>query len=423
MSLLTNRGLAPQTLSALFLVAGTCIGGGMLALPVATALNGFWPSTSIMLLAWLAMTCTALYLVEVGFWMKKDDAHVISMTSRFLGKGGKCVSWLLYLFISYASLVAYTAGSGHLMTKALGSYALIDISKEMGCLIFTLIFGPAIFFSHKALGRVNAVLFVLMIIAYLVLITLSAPHIDTKLLERSDWRGCYLALPLLLTAFSFQTMVPSLHPFLNHHGPSLRWAIIGGTGLAFLVYLIWQATVLGTVPLAGEFGLINALKEGEAATHVLGAAVGSTWIELLASFFAFFALVTSFFGIALGLYDFLSDGLRIPKKGWGNIGLGILILVPTLFSAIYFEKIFLKALDASGGFGDSILNGIIPILMVIVGRYHLKLKDNGFVAPRAKWLLIAAFVFYLTALGIEVMTHTGHLTAVHDLKEFDFESV
>lgn len=413
---------APQTLSAIFLVAGTCIGGGMLALPVATSLNGFIPSTCIMVLAWLAMMCTALYLVEVGFWMKKDDAHVISMTSRFLGRGGKIIAWLLFLFISYASLVAYTAGSGHLLSKALASYSDINVSKEVGCLIFTLVFGPAIFFSHKALGRVNAGLFIAMIIAYFALITLSAPHIDSSQLLRSDWKGAYLALPLLLTSFSFQTMVPSLHPYLQHHGPSLRLAICGGTFLAFIVYLVWQATVLGTVPLTGEVGLLQALKEGEPATHVLGASVQSSWIELLASFFAFFALVTSFFGIALGLYDFLADGLNIPKKRWGNIALGALVLIPTLYSAIYIEKIFLRALDASGGFGDSILNGIIPILMIIVGRYHLKLKENGFVAPRAKWLLALAFVFYLTALGIEVMTHTGHLTAVHDLRDFDFNT-
>jgi len=412
-----SSSLSPQTLSALFLVAGTCIGGGMLALPVATALNGFLPSTLVMILAWLAMTLTALYLVEVGFWMKKDDAHVSSMTSRFLGKWGKSLSWLLYLFISYASLVAYTAGSGHLMTKALFSYGGIEITKEMGCVLFTLLFGPCLFCSHKLLGKVNAVLFVAMIIAYVVLISMSVPHVQGDLLSRTNWSGAYLALPLLLTAFSFQTMVPSLHPYLGHHAPSLRVAIIGGTALAFVVYIIWQATVLGTVPLDGPHGLMQALKEGEAATHVLGAAVGSHYIELLASFFAFFALVTSFFGIALGLYDFLSDGLNIPKKGWGTVALGLLVLVPTLLSAINFERIFLRALDASGGFGDSILNGIMPILMIVIARYHLKLEQMGFVAPRAKWLLGAAFLFYVTALGIEILTHTGLLIAVHDLGE------
>ncbi len=143
--------------------------------------------------------------------------------------------------------------------------------------------------------------------------------------------------------------------------------------------------------------------------------MGSVAIEVLASFFAFFALVPPFLGIALGFYDFLSDGLNIPKKNWGNILIGVLILTPTLYSALNFEKIFYKALDASGGFGDSILNGLIPIAMVALGRYHYKLEQQGFVAPKARRLLLAAALFYFAALGIEVLTHTGHFTAVHDM--------
>jgi tyrosine-specific transport protein len=226
-----------------------------------------------------------------------------------------------------------------------------------------------------------------------------------------------MALPLLLTAFSFQTMVPSLHPYLNHDGRSLRLAIVGGTSIAFIVYLIWQMTVLGTVSLEGPFGLFQALKEGEVATHILGIAVGSRWVEFLASFFGLFALITSFLGISLGLYDFLSDGLNIPKKGWGSAFLGLLIVVPTLLSSINFERLFLAALDASGGFGDSILNGLLPVLMIYIGRYYMKLRKTGFTAPGGKRLLAAIFVFYLIALFIETLTHTGHLTAIHDVKE------
>ena len=407
------KNLSPQTFSAMFLVCGTCIGGGMLALPVATAINGFIPSTVVMLLAWLAMTCTALYLVEAGFWMKKDEAHLISMSENLLGAPAKGVAWILYLFIAYASLVAYTAGAASLVTQAFDCYTNVHISPNSGALLFILIFGPVIFCSHKVLGRLNSILFVAMIIAFVALITISAPNIESKLLLRTNWNGFYFALPLFLTAFSFQTMVPSLHPYLNHHSPSLKVAIIGGTGLACVVYVIWQATVLGSVPLEGAFGLKGVLQEGGAATFVLGRATGSTAIELLASFFAFFALVTSFLGIALGLYDFLSDGLNIPKKGFGNIALGALIIVPTYFSAIYFERVFLTALDLTGGFGDAILNGIIPVLMIVSGRYLLKLKKTAFQAPGGKWLLYIAFFFYLAALSIEIISQIGFALPIH----------
>lgn len=412
---------APNLFNAIFLVAGTCIGGGMLALPVATCQTGFFPSLGVMILAWFAMTCTALCLVEVGFWMKKEDAHLSSMTGAFLGKPGKALAWVLYLFICYASLVAYTAGAGHLLSKAIFQISNFEVSKTTGCILFMVIFGPAIFLSHKALGKVNGYLFIAMIVAYLLIVCFAVSHIKPTLLLREDWSISWLALPLLLTSFSFQTMVPSLHPYLDHHKPSLRLAIIGGTSLAFVVYLVWQLVVLGTIPLDGPNGLAEALKKGEAATHYFSTHVSSPMIEWAASFFAFFALVTSFFGISLGLYDFLADGLRIQKKGLGSIKLCALIIIPSLFFAISYERIFILALDASGGFGDTILNGMIPILMVWIGRYYLKKKDTHLLFG-GRWLLIALYAFYIGALLLEIFMRTGHLASITDPREFDFNA-
>lgn len=91
-----------SVISAMFLVGGTCIGGGMLALPVATGVSGFLPSLVIMIACWAAMTIAALLLIEVSLWME-EGVHLISMTSRILGVPGKILSWILYLFICYAA--------------------------------------------------------------------------------------------------------------------------------------------------------------------------------------------------------------------------------------------------------------------------------------------------------------------------------
>jgi tyrosine-specific transport protein len=406
---------SPQLINAIFLVAGTCIGGGMLALPVATCQAGFFPSLAIMIIAWLAMTMTALYLVEAGFWMKKSDAHLISMTSQLIGKKAKALSWTLYLFICYASLVAYTAGAGHLMSKAVSASFAIECSKTAGCVLFMAFFGPAIFLSHKALGKINSALFLTMIAAYLLIVGCGLGEVKSVLLMREKWSVSYLALPLLLTSFSFQTMVPSLHPYLNHHIPSLRLAVVGGTLLAFLVYVLWQLVVLGTIPFEGANGLGEALQKGEAATHYFSAHIQNPIIEWAACFFSFFALVTSFFGISLGLFDFLSDGLKMKKKGLDALKLGALIVFPSLFFAIYYEQIFILALDASGGFGDTILNGLIPITMVWIGRYILKKESPEGVSFGGKKELVFLFLFYLTALFVEIFMRTGHLASITDI--------
>lgn len=398
-------------ISAMFLVGGTCIGGGMLALPIATGISGFFPSIAMMALCWLAMTITALLLLEVSLWME-EGAHLITMTSRLLGKYGKAISWCLYLFICYASIVAYTAGGGVQVADFINSAFQTSITKNIGSVIFISVFGLVIYLGSLIVGRVNAILFSAMILSYVALVGMGIDEIKPELLLTQRWPASIMAIPLLLTSFSFQTMVPSLTPYLKRNAKALRWAVIGGTTIAFIVYAIWQWLILGIVPVEGPHGLAMALSKGEPATQFIREHVVGKWVANVAQFFAFFAIVTSFLGIALGLFDFLSDGLKIKKVGWGNVVLGLLIVVPTIIFATQFERIFLLALDTSGGFGDSILNGMIPVLMVWVGRY--KLGYSGFRVPGGKLLLVLVFAFFAFTLILEFLAHFGHITSIYD---------
>lgn len=399
-------------ISAILLVAGTCIGGGMLALPVATGVSGFIPSLSMMTLCWLAMTLSALLLLEVNLWMK-EGAHVITMSSTILGPFGKILSWCIYLFISYASLVAYTAAGGDLIISGVLSLLKIETSREIGCLIFMILFGGTVYLGSQIIGRVNAILFIGMIAAYCGLVTAGIDEVRPSLLMHQKWTPSFLAIPLLLTTFSFQTMLPSLTPYLNRNVKALRVAVIGGTTVTFLVYAVWQWIVLGIVPVTGPKSLFEALEVGQPITQFLREHVHGYIVAVLADYFAFFALVTSFLGIAMGLFDFLADGLKIPKKGWGHVILGLLIVIPTLVSAVYFERVFLLALDTSGGFGDTILNGIMPVLMVWIGRYYLKFPNENRV-PGGKILLIMVFLFFTGSLIFEIFVHAGWVCSLLD---------
>lgn len=399
-------------IAAMFLVGGTCIGGGMLALPVATGVSGFIPSIVMMLICWLGMTSTALLLLEVSLWME-EGAHIITMTSRILGRAGRYVSWVLYLYICYASIVAYTAAGSSLMIQGVDQLFGLALGKEVGALLFIVVFGVIVDMGAQVVGRVNAILFVGMIAAYFALVGMGIGEVKPSLLLHQNWGTSFLAIPLLLTSFSFQTMVPSLTPYLKRNAKQLRIAVIGGTTIALIVYIVWQWLMLGTVPVHGEQGLAKALIAGEPATQFLREHVSGEWMASVAEFFAFFAIVTSFLGIALGLFDFLSDGLKIEKQGKGKLFLAFLIIVPTFIFAVYFERIFLLALETSGGFGDSILNGIIPVLMVWIGRYSMGYVSD-FRLPGGKPVLILILLFFVFALGLEFLVQFGGLCSMVD---------
>lgn len=398
----TKKG---SILGATLLVTGTCIGGGILALPVATGETGFLPSTMIMLISWALMTITALYLVELTLAMP-PGSHYITIAARLLGPLGKAAAWILYLFVGFASLVAYSAGGGVLLSQGIQNFFGYSISQADAVVLFVLLFGSVIYLGNVMLGRINAIFMVGLILSYFILISLSQSHLSWSYLARSNWKDSIIAIPLLLTIFSFQSIVPSLVIYLKQDAKALKISILIGTTSAFLIYIIWQGAVLGTLALEGENGLMQARVLGIPVTSILGVAVKSNALQIAADFFAFFALVTSFLGIALGLYDFLADGLKISRRKRGKLALGLLIALPTLFFALRLERVFLLALDASGGIGDSLLNGILPAMMLWSCRYYKQLPST-FQAPGEKKLIICVFIGASLVLTIELLGKFG----------------
>lgn len=407
-----------QTLSAALLIGGTCIGGGMLALPVATGMGGFLPSILIMALCCFFMTATALLLLEAMLWMP-EGAHIISLASRLLGPWGRAVAWILYLFIAYASIVAYIAGAGAQIAQVSCDWLGLACSKGAGALIFTTVFGAVLYFGSIFVGRVNAILFGALVIAYFALIGMGLDEVQPSLLLYRKWSHSWMALPFLLTAFSFQTMLPSLIPYLHSHVRSLRWAVVGGTLLSFCIYAVWQLVILGIVPAEGQASLAMALEKGEPITRFLFENIEGKGLAIAAEGFAFFALTTSFLGMALGLFDFLADGLHIPKGWGGSLALIALIGLPSLLFAIYFERAFVIALDTTGGFGDTILNGLLPVLMVWVGRYHLNYREP-WRSRFGKGSLIVIALFFAGVIVFEILSLAGSLPSIYTtIEHFD----
>jgi tyrosine-specific transport protein len=376
-------------IGATLLVAGTCVGGGMLALPVETGHAGFLPSLLIMGICWAFMTFTGLLYVEANLWMG-EGAHLMTMASQILGRPGKFLAILLYLFMGYTTLVAYVSGGGVLISNALSALTGLIISRSQACLIFGALFGLLIFLGTKIIGKINTALVVGMIAAYLGLVITGLSGVHVTYFLQTAWRESFFSMPLILVIFSFQMIVPSLTPYLKRDPVALRKAIIWGTTLPFVAYALWQALILGSVPYEGAGGLREALAQGFAATESLRNVVKSPWLSFFAEYFAFFAIVTSFIGIALGLFDFLADTFSLRGK---KIFVGLLVILPSILFAMLYPKAFLISLEISGGFGDAILSGLLPISMVWIGRYIKKL-EGPYRVIGGKQMLIWAMLFF-----------------------------
>src|SRR5690348_12945981 len=104
-----------SVIGGMLLIAGSCIGAGMLGLPIITGISGFFPALFMLFCGWLFMTATALLLVEVNGWFSSRQVNLLTMAGSALGKWGKGICWGTYLFLFYALLVAYISGIGSLV--------------------------------------------------------------------------------------------------------------------------------------------------------------------------------------------------------------------------------------------------------------------------------------------------------------------
>lgn len=375
-------------LGGTLLVAGCCIGAGMLGLPVLSAQAGFLPSIVMFFICWLFMVSTGLLLLEVNLWYG-GEISIITMAGRTLGRPGKVVSWLVFLFLFYSLMVAYIAASGSLITDFIGETTGHYWHHSFGGLLFCLLFGVLLYLGTGAVDWFNRILMLGLIISYVSLIIVGASHVNHDLLKHQDWPAATLVIPAVIVSFGFHNLIPSLTTYFHGHVKALKWTIFLGSAIPLAIYLLWEWLILGLVPLE-NFKI--ALDQGEIATEALKNAVGVSWVVDVAQAFAFFAIVTSFLSVSLSFVDFLADGLNIKKTPQGKVILSTLVLGPPFICALLYPTIFLTALNTAGGFGAVILFGILPALMVWKGRYTQQLGQPQLV-PGGKLLLILIMAF------------------------------
>ncbi len=392
-------------LGGMLLVAGSCIGAGMLALPILTGLSGFFPSMAMLFLAWAAMTFTALLLVEVNGWFS-GRVNLLSMAQKGLGKTGRLTAWISYLFLFYALLVAYISASGSVFSAIFESIFHVVIPDWSASVFFTFIFGWIIYLDTRPVDLVNRVLMFGLIVTYLSMIAIGFFSIHPDYLLHWAPSALFSSLPVLVISFGFHNLIPSLTAYMKGDLQRVRIIILGGSLIVLAIYVIWSLLVLGAIPYQGPNGILENYRQGNEATIALRRALGSSWISYFAQGFAFFAISTSFLAQGLTLSHFLADGLNKTPSREVARWMIFLVLAPPLVLAMINPKVFLQALSFAGGFCAMILFGVLPVLMVWIGRYRKRFHSPYQVAG-GKLSLILGGIFSSLIIVFELLRVFG----------------
>ena len=361
-----------SVLGGMLLITGSCIGAGMLALPILTGLAGFFPTLLMFFLAWASMTTTALLLVEVNGWHKKP-VNLLTMVGETLGKTGRALSWLLYLLLFYSLLVAYMTLSGNHVHSFADHLLGMHIPDYVGTLFFVML-GWLIFLGTRAVDYLNRLLMVGKIIAFLLLVFIGVRYMQPDLLLQSNLSLAFFSLPVLIISFGFHNMIPTLTNYMKGDTARVKKAILAGSVFTLVLYLVWEILVLGILS-GGE--ILSAFKDDIDAAQAL------------------------------------KNLLKAPSLGFAA-WTALLALLPPLIFTMLFPQLFFAAINFAGGICAVILFGIFPVMMVWIGRYRDK-KEGSYRHFAGKGslsliFLFALFIFFYQLsqmLGLQIFARPG----------------
>lgn len=370
-----------SVLGATALVAGTTIGAGVLALPAVTLPAGVIPSTIALLLAWLYAVISGLLIAEVNLQMMSQSGvptlGFLSMIEQTLGKVGARIAGGTYLFLHYALLVAYIAQGGEILLSAIAKLspfmpnpAIVNLvttlssSQWIGTVLFTGVFGGILFWGRSQLvERVNNGLVAIVVLSFLGLLILAIGQIHIEQAVFQNWTALPPAISVMLVALFFHNVIPVITTQLEGDAQKIKRAIVVGSGIPLLMFLLWNAVILCSISpeiranvqsIQGGFDPLKLLREGGAGNA----------ISVIISIFSEFAIVTSFIGFVYGLIDFFQDAFQVrTEDAKRRFSLYSLVLLPSLGISTLNPNIFLTALEYTGTFSISVLGGILPAVM------------------------------------------------------------
>jgi len=382
-----------KILSGALLVAGTTIGAGMLGIPLVTAKAGFIPAMFITLGVWLYMYLTGLLFLEAKLWMHKGS-HILSITRHFLGKEGRWLAGVLFIFLYFSLMIAYFAAGAPIFGFFLSQMLGMSFSVMTSLAIFALFFGIIVAIGMKLVDRANYILMLGLIITYLILIIVGFSLIKPEYLSPTHWKSGWLAIPVLFSSFGYHNVIPSLADHFQQNKKIMQKSLLYGTLMAFIFYALWQWMIIGAIdPKAIE----EAIKLGQPITFALQSLSHKPWLYNIGQLFGLFAIVTSLLGVAFSMVDFMGDGLKMRRTGMHRVLLCILTFVPPLIFTLIDPSIFLLAIGIAGGFGEAFLNGILPAWLVWVGRFKKHLK------PHFAWMNSKIYLTIILLIGFLAM--------------------
>jgi tyrosine-specific transport protein len=376
------------------LVVGNLVGAGVLALPVNTGLSGFLPSLILMLVFCGAMFYSAIVLAKEANKAHTETFNYPSLFHKYLGNTGKWIAILANLIILYGLLTAFITGGTSVIAT------LFNIPQVFHRWIALLFFSALVCIIMKGINvivKFNAFFVTVVFISFFIITAMGFEHIKPQNLAYKDWRFLPCAIPIIVTAFHFHNIIPSVCKSLKWNNAMIIKTILAGMFIGLVIYVSWVLVGVGALPISnGDTSLIYAFNHNLPATIPMSKLIFSPIFMLFAMIFSLVAITQSCIANSTGLLAFTEDLMVNQFKKTNKILKIIVAFAPPLIVSLVYPDIFLKALSIAGGFGIVLLFGILPAILAI--------RTTGGWRKAVAIIILILFAF---AFIFEFMQETG----------------
>ncbi|OGV18640.1 MAG: hypothetical protein A2X47_07265 [Lentisphaerae bacterium GWF2_38_69] len=400
---MAKSSLLNRQIGSVFMIMGTEIGAGVLALPILIAHVGVYVGSIILIFVWALMLYTALMLCEANDTFT-GNASFASIARKFLGRKGKGFMIIVFWITLSSIAMAYISAAGSTFNS------ILSIPEGFTSTVFVIIFGICVIIGTKTVDYVNRVLLSLKLLAFLlvIIILFSALKI-VNLTPSGTVTSIISSFPAIVTAFILHNIIPTIRSYLDYDHKALKKVVIIGSLIPLILYILWVTAIIGNIPSHGPNSFEILISEGKSANvgdllNLLSVNTKNLLIRNSIDFVATISVTTSFLGTSISLYHFTQDffGHKDTNISTHFIIPIILTFIIPLMIVLLFPNIFIITLSYAG-LGATILFALIPIIIMRIlikagHEFSMKILRNQF-------LLALAFMIGLGVIAIEIFFH------------------
>lgn len=406
------RSAPTSVLGGSAVIAGTAIGAGMLALPMISAGMWLWWSLGLLAGTWLVMLRSSQAILELNsrFAPGRSFHTLIGST---LGPFWNALNGLTVAAVLYILVYAYVSGGGSVARETARLTLGLETGHALPALAFGLVLAAAVWAGARLVDRLSLIFIIAMALTFAASVSGMIGRVSPAILlgledaGQPDGRAVFVfsALSTYLTSFCFHASVPSLVKYLGRDWHSVNRCLVWGSLAALVWYAVWLIAADGVIS-RGRFAQIIAAG-GNVGDLVAGAnaALSGGFVVRLLEIFSFLAVVTSFLGAGLGLFDYVADLARFADTAAGRAKTALLTFAPPIACAILWPDGFLRAVGWAG-LAAAVWSVIIPGLALASSRSRAKSRAP-FAAPwgTALPVLLIAYGCLIGVCHILYMLH------------------